>query len=108
MALLLLAGCATDTTAVEARRLVERGALLVDVRSPAEFAERRIPGSRNIPVEDLKKRLHELPLEKPLVVYCHTGVRAGFATQILRKAGYQVHNLGTISRWFYGDPSVDY
>lgn len=98
---LLLAGCATDTTAAEARRLVERGALLVDVRSPAEFAERSIPGSRNIPVEDLKKRMSELPKGKPLVVYCHTGVRAGFAVQILRKAGYRVYNLGSIGRWFY-------
>ncbi len=99
--LFALAGCATDTTAAEARRLVERGALLVDVRTPEEFAERRIPSSRNIPVEELKKRMSELPKKTPLIVYCHTGVRAGFATQMLRKAGYRVYNLGSIGRWFH-------
>ena len=103
---MLLAGCATDTTAAEARRLVEHGALLVDVRSPSEFAERHIPGSRNVPVEHLKERLGELPRDRALVVYCHTGVRAGFATIILRKAGFRVFNLGTIARWYH-EPAPD-
>ncbi len=99
---LLAVGCATDTSSLEAHRLVEHGALLLDVRTAAEFSERRLPGSRNIPVEELKQRLGELP-HRPLVVYCHTGVRAGFATQILRKAGFEVHNMGSIARW-HRDP----
>ena len=98
---LLFIRCATDTTAAEARRLVERGALLLDVRSPSEFAERHIPGSRNLPVEELKRRLSELPRDRALVVYCHTGARAGFATEILRKAGFRVFNLGTIGHWYH-------
>ncbi len=98
---LLLAGCATDTTAAEARRLVDHGALLLDVRSPAEFAERHIAGSRNLPVEELRTRMGELPRERALIVYCHTGVRAGFAAQMLRKAGYRVFNLGSIGRWYH-------
>jgi phage shock protein E len=100
---LLVAACATDTTSLEAHRLVERGALLLDVRTAAEFAERRLPNSLNLPVEQLQKRLSELPRTRPLVVYCHTGVRAGFATHILRKAGFEVHNLGTLARWYH-DP----
>jgi rhodanese-related sulfurtransferase len=101
--ILASAGCATDTSSREAHQLFAHGALLVDVRSPSEFAERRIAGSINIPVEDLQRRLSELP-KRPLVVYCHTGVRAGFATSILRKAGFEVHNLGSIARWVR-DPS---
>jgi rhodanese-related sulfurtransferase len=99
----LLAACATDTSSRDAHQLVERGALLVDVRSRAEFAELHLPGSVNIPVEELKKRMSELP-KRPLVVYCHTGVRAGFATAMLRKAGFEVHNLGSLARWKQ-DPS---
>ena len=102
---LLLAGCATDTSSREAHELVGRGALLVDVRSPAEFAERHVAGSINVPVEDLRRRLAGLP-RRPLIVYCHTGVRAGIAASILRKAGFEVHNLGSIARW-RRDPSGD-
>ena len=101
IAIPLTQACATDVTAREARQLVAEGAWLLDVRTRAEFAERHLPGSVNIPVEELKQRLGELaPTDRPLVVYCHTGVRAGFATSILRRAGYRhVHNLGTIGRW---------
>src|SRR5205807_478782 len=53
-------GCASDLSAAEARRLVQKGARLLDVRSPKEFAERHIEGSLNLPVEDLKRRVGEL------------------------------------------------
>jgi rhodanese-related sulfurtransferase len=98
---LVAAGCATDTSAEEARRLVARGARLLDVRSRAEFAERHLDGSINIPVEELQKRVAEVGAkDKPVIVYCHTGVRSGFAVQMLRKAGFtSVHNLGSIGHW---------
>ena len=55
----------------EARRLVESGARLVDVRTPGEFAAGHLPGAINIPVQDLERRLHELgPKQAPIVVYC--------------------------------------
>jgi rhodanese-related sulfurtransferase len=102
LAVLALAGCATDTTAIEARRLVARGAVLVDVRTPAEFAEAHPRGAVNIPVETLKARLAELPRGKPIVVYCHSGARAGAATMVLREAGFDVHNVGSLGRFRYG------
>ncbi|XXF75180.1 rhodanese-like domain-containing protein [Myxococcaceae bacterium GXIMD 01537] len=81
---------------VEAHRLVEAGTLLVDVRSPEEFAAGHLPGAVNIPVETLSGRLGELgPPEKPVAVYCRTGKRSGRAEQILKEQGYpQVINLG--------------
>jgi rhodanese-related sulfurtransferase len=103
---LLMVACATDTTAGEAHRLVQAGARLLDVRSASEFRERRVPGSINIPVEEIDRRMAELPRDRPLVVYCHTGARAGVAALKLRKAGYRVYNLGSIARW-YGDPRPD-
>jgi len=101
----VLVGCATDTSSRQAHELAARGALLVDVRSPAEFAERHIAGSINVPVEDLRRRLPELP-RRPLIFYCHTGARACIAASMLRKAGFEVHNLGSIARWTR-DPSGD-
>ncbi len=96
----LLCGCATDVTGAEAHRLVEQGARLLDVRSREEFAEVHIDGSQNIPVEELKARLGELPRDRPIIVYCHSGARASAAVVILGKAGFRkVHNMGTYYRW---------
>jgi phage shock protein E len=100
---LVAAGCASDVSAREARRLVLHGALLVDVRSRSEFVERHADHAINIPVDELKHRTAELGARnRPIVVYCHTGVRSGIAVIMLRKAGITaVYNLGTIGRWFH-------
>jgi phage shock protein E len=107
---LLAAGCASDVSTREARRLVAQGALLLDVRSRAEFAERHAERAVNIPVEELERRASELGAKnRPIVVYCHTGVRSGIAVVLLRKTGFTaVHNLGTIGRWFHepDDPPI--
>jgi rhodanese-related sulfurtransferase len=98
-ALAAVPGCATDTTRAEALRLAARGALLLDVRSRAEHAERHLPGSVNIPIEELRARLSTLPRRRDIVVYCHSGARAGIAALWLRRAGFtRVHNAGTIGR----------
>ena len=91
----------TATTGSEARRLVENGARLVDVRTPEEFAVEHIPGAVNIPVQDLDRRMGELePKEQPVVVYCQSGNRSGRAAKLLKDAGYAaVHDLGPMSRW---------
>jgi len=85
----------------EAKKLVADGAKLVDVRSPGEYAGRKIPGAVNIPVEQLPRRLKELGAkDKPIVLYCQSGMRSGRALGILKNAGFtQVHNLGGINRW---------
>lgn len=85
----------------EARRLVDAGARLVDVRTPAEFAEGHIAGAVNIPVQELDRRLAELePKDKPIVVYCHSGRRSANAARTLERAGFSsVHDLGAMTRW---------
>ena len=90
-----------DVTGSDARRLVDAGARLVDVRTPEEFAAGHIAGAVNIPVQELDRRIGELePKEGPIVVYCRTGIRSGRATLVLKGAGYpQVHDLGAMSRW---------
>lgn len=85
----------------EAHRLVADEALLLDVRSPAEFEDGHIEGAVNVPVDELEGRLGDLaPHDRPIVVYCLSGNRSARAAQMLSQAGYSaVHDLGSISRW---------
>lgn len=74
--------------------------LLIDVRTPEEFASGHIPGAINISVESLPDRLNEIPTDQTLVVYCRSGNRSATATEILLDAGYSpVYDLGGIQDW---------
>lgn len=90
-----------DTAGGEARKLVESGARLVDVRTREEFAAGHLTGAVNIPVQELAERLGELePRDRPIVLYCRSGNRSGHAARLLKNAGYaRVHDLGAMSRW---------
>ena len=76
--------------------LKKEGALLVDVRSAAEFAGASAPGTVNIPLQELGSRLSEIPKSSPVVVGCASGSRSGMAKLLLKKNGYpDVYNIGT-------------
>ena len=93
----------TDSRAVSgdrARQLVAEGASLLDVRTPDEFRQDALPGALNIPVQILGDRFGELPRDKPVVVYCASGMRSASAAQFLERCGFtQVYDLGGIGRW---------
>src|SRR5262249_55565088 len=102
MALLLVAcTSAYRVTAADAKKLVQEGATLVDVRSPEEFAAEHIDGAVNIPVSELGTRMGELgPKDKPVVVYCMSGIRSARAANTLAEAGFKkVADLGKMSSW---------
>lgn len=84
-----------------AKVLVSQGALLIDVRTPEEHAEARLPQSKNIPLHELPNRLNELgDKARPIVVHCRSGGRSAQATALLTRAGYrQVFDLGAMSNW---------
>ncbi|KAA3644611.1 MAG: rhodanese-like domain-containing protein [Chloroflexi bacterium] len=74
--------------------------LLLDVRTPEEFASGHIEGAVNINVETLASRLDEVPTDVPVVIYCRSGNRSATASQILVGAGYEgVYDLGGIQTW---------
>jgi rhodanese-related sulfurtransferase len=79
------------------------GPLLLDVRSPEEYAEGHIPGAVNIPYDALPDRLDEVERWKNrgIVVYCRTGRRAGIAEETLVAAGFsKVWDLeGHMTAW---------
>lgn len=101
----LLAGCTAlaqgFVAPAEAKKLVKEGALLLDVRTPEEFAEGHLEGAKNIPVGELEKRLAEVGDKgRPVVVYCRSGRRSESAKGILLKAGWKrVENLGGKDNW---------
>ncbi len=62
--------------------------VLLDVRTPEEYAEARIPGAQLIPLDDLPQRMNEIPHDRPIVVVCRSGMRSLIAIQMLKSAGF--------------------
>lgn len=76
--------------------------LLVDVRTPEEFASGHIPGAINIPYTSISEIDKVYQDGTPVVLYCRSGRRSGIALDELKKLGYsQVFNFGGIGRWPY-------
>jgi NADPH-dependent 2,4-dienoyl-CoA reductase/sulfur reductase-like enzyme/rhodanese-related sulfurtransferase len=83
------------------------GAQVVDVRSGGEHGFANIPGTLNIPVEELRDRVDEIQLED-VVVYCQVGQRGHVATQILKANGAKVRNLdGGFLTWSAGESALN-
>lgn len=71
----------------------EKRPLVLDVRTPEEFALGHIPNAINIPIDELRTRLNELPRDRPIAAYCQVGQRGYLATRILMQSGFSVCNL---------------
>ena len=66
---------------------------VLDVRTPPEFARGAVPNAKNIPVDQLRDKLEELPKDKTIHAYCAVGVRSYIACRILDQNGFDVRNL---------------
>lgn len=77
--------------------------LILDVRTPEEFAGGHVPGARNISIDELAQRIGEIAdhREQEVVVYCERGTRAARASEILADAGFVGvrHLEGDMSAW---------
>ena len=71
-----------------------QGRYLVDVRTSEEFAAGHIPEAVNIPIDELRSRLDELPHDREIAAYCQVGQRGYLATRILRQKGFDAVNVG--------------
>lgn len=68
--------------------------LLLDVRTPGEFASGHVPGAINIPVDELRNRIKELSKDRPIRAYCQVGQRGYIATRLLNQSGFHTANIG--------------
>lgn len=84
----------------EATTFAEKGTL-VDVRTKEEFSHGAIPGAINIPLDDLRERMNEIPKDKPIFIYCQIGLRGYLAYRILKQNNFtEINNLsGGYSLW---------
>lgn len=81
---------------VDYTNLVKQGAIILDVRSKAEYLGGHIKGSTNIPVDTLRNNLSKLKdKNQPIITCCASGMRSASAKSILKSSGYsQVYNGG--------------
>lgn len=79
-----------DTITPEVLLAIEHEALIVDVRTPEEFADGHYPGAINIPHETILDGLNQLGVTQvtPVILYCRSGNRSGQAEQALREKGF--------------------
>jgi phage shock protein E len=78
------------------KELIEQGATVIDVRTPAEFAGGNYKGSTNIPLDRITAELDALKkLKQPLVLVCRSGARSGQAASFLSQNGIDAHNGGS-------------
>ena len=72
---------------------LKEGDILLDVRSPLEVAAGPVERSINIPLDELRNRLKDLPKDKPIKVFCQVGLRSYIACRILSQNGFDAYNL---------------
>jgi rhodanese-related sulfurtransferase len=94
--------------AAAARRWLADGATALDVRESDEYTAGHLPEATHIPLGDLAGRAHEVPADRPIVVYCGHGERASTAVSLLERAGRRaLLNLdGGIDAWRDADLPV--
>jgi len=81
---------------------------LLDCREPHEYQAARIDGATLIPMRQIPQQLEQIPKDRPVIVYCHHGMRSLDVTFFLRSKGLEAKSLsGGIDRWSMEiDPSV--
>ncbi|MGN6217560.1 MAG: rhodanese-like domain-containing protein [Solirubrobacterales bacterium] len=84
---------AREVSREEARKMIDEGAQLVDVRADHEWEAGRIVGATHVPLPQLPERLGEIDKDRPVVVYCRGGNRSSMGTAALADAGYDAVKL---------------
>ncbi len=87
------AGEPKEVSREEARKMVEEGAQLLDVRVDHEWEAGRIAGASHLPLDELAQRAGEIDRDRPVVVYCRGGNRSSMAAAALVEAGYDASKL---------------
>lgn len=85
----------SGTSSEEIKEMIANGAVIIDVRTPAEFQGGHVAGSKNIPLQTIGNRVDEIKkINKPIVLCCASGNRSGQATDFLKSKGVECVNGG--------------
>jgi rhodanese-related sulfurtransferase len=85
-----------NISATDLQKLVKQNpdTYLLDVRTLGEYTQKHIKGAHLIPIDQVENRIKEIPQNRPIIVYCETGVRSALVGRYLDRLGYQsVTNL---------------
>lgn len=85
--------------AVDLQSIIEKGAFLVDVRTPGEFLDGHVKGSINIPLDSVPNQLAKFKNKENIIVFCRSGARSGQAKNILEQNG--ITNVINGGGWDY-------
>ena len=80
--------------------LQNKAVTLLDTRTPKEFSQGHIEGFTNIPVDELRERIGEIPVGKPVYLICQSGLRSYIATRILEGLGFEAYNFAGGFRFY--------
>jgi rhodanese-related sulfurtransferase len=92
----LALAAAQEISSREAKVLLEKNKniFLLDVRTPQENSQARLPGTVLIPISEIERRINEVPRNKTILVYCAVGSRSKPVAEFLAKNGYkEVYNM---------------
>lgn len=80
---------------VDLAQKMREGAVIVDVRSPDEYAAGHVKGSKNIPLGNIESKLEAIKKwNKPVITCCASGMRSGSAASVLKRNGVEAYNAG--------------
>lgn len=81
--------------ASDIKNFVNKGAIIIDVRTPSEYNHGAIKGSKNMPLQTIDSKINEIKrLNKPIITCCASGMRSGRAASILKNHGIEAINGG--------------
>ena len=83
----------------ELQTLLDSGAVLLDVRTEMEYNTSRLPGATLIPLNQLQNARNQLPHTATVLVYCRSGHRSEYATEMLKNWGFNAKNIGGIMHY---------
>ncbi len=80
---------------IDFKKLIEQGAEIIDLRTPAEFNTGHVPGSMNVSLEQLNRVIGDLKKKNVAVITCcQSGIRSGVANDLFRRSGIESYNGG--------------
>ena len=89
-----------EVAAAEAKKLIDSGAQVVDIRTDVEHEAGHIPGDRHVPLADLPGESAQLNKDAALIVYCRSGNRSGPTAEAFAASGWDAHSIdGGLLAW---------